>query len=117
MNKHLSSDKKISGSVIDLVSWQDQTKAAYMFALHNIKSAVNKLTEQQAKDLLSYKKSNKENFKNNITQLIAMCHHRPADSDALKKWHAAKYKNDVYLYGKAQTYGKASKTNFKALRK
>lgn len=117
VNKHLSSDKKISGSVIDLTSWQDQTKAAYMFALHNIKSAVSKLSDQEAKDLLSYRKGNKDNFKNNMTQLIAMCHHLPVDAKALQKWHAAKYKNDINTYGKAQTYGRASKNNFIALRK
>ena len=117
VNKHLSSDKKISGSVIDLTSWQDQTKAAYMFALHNIKSAVSKLSDQEAKDLLSYRNGNKDNFKNNMTQLIAMCHHLPVDAKALQKWHAAKYKNDINTYGKAQTYGRASKNNFIALRK
>jgi hypothetical protein len=88
-----------------------------MFALHNIKSAVSKLSDQEAKDLLSYRKGNKDNFKNNMTQLIAMCHHLPVDAKALQKWHAAKYKNDINTYGKAQTYGRASKNNFIALRK
>lgn len=117
VNKVLPSDKRIPWSVIDLKSWQDQTKAAYMFALYNLNTAVKKLTDQQAKDLLSYQKNNKEKFRDNMTQLIAMCHHLPVDAKALKKWHESRHRDDIYNYGKAQTYGKASKNNYEALKK
>ena len=120
VNKLLSSDKKIAGSVIDLMSWQDQTKAAYMFALFNLNAAVKQLTDKQAKDLLSYHNSNKEKCRDNMTQLIAMCHHRPADAQALKKWHEDRHKNDIYVYGSpthGAPYWKASKGNYEALRK
>jgi hypothetical protein len=49
-----------------------------MFALYNINTAIKKLTDNQAKALISYQKSNREKFKDNMTQLIAMCHHMPA---------------------------------------
>ena len=117
VNKKLPADKKIPWSVIDLKSWQDQTKAAYMFALYNLNSAVSKLSDEQARALLNYQKNNKENFRDNITQLIAMCHHMPVDAKALKKWHENKHKQDIYNYWRAQTYGKASKNNYEALKK
>ena len=117
VNEVLDKDKQIPGSVIDLKTWQDQTKAAYMFALCNLNTAVNNLTDQQAKDLFAYQKSNREDFRDNMTQLIAMCHHMPVDAKALKKWHEDKYKLDIYKYGKAQTYGKASKNNYESLKK
>ena len=88
-----------------------------MFAIQNLSTAVKKLTDQQAEDLLKYQRSHKEDFRDNITQLIAMCHHMPVDAKALKKWHEDKYKSDIYKYGKAQTYGKASKNNYEALKK
>lgn len=117
VNQFLPEWKKIPWSVIDLKTRQDQTKAAYMFALYNLNKAVSKLTNDEAKSLLQWQKTNKVKFKDNMTQLIAMCHHRPADASALKEWHKAKCKNDIYNYGKAQTYGKASKNNYEALRK
>ena len=117
VNRVVPKEDRIPWSVIDLSRWQDQTKAAYMFAIQNISTAVRKLTDQQAKDLLSYYNSNKKNFMNNMTQLIAMCHHLPVDANALKKWHEDKHKYDIYKYGKAQTYGKASKNNFTSLGK
>lgn len=117
VNKSLPNDKKIPWSVIDLNSREHQTKAAYMFALYNLNLAVKKLNDDQAKALLDYQKANQENFRDNITQLIAMCHHRPADAVALKKRHENKHKNNVYQYGKAMTYGKASKNNYEALKK
>ena len=117
VNQYLPNWEKIPWSVIDLRTWEDQTKAAYLFALYNLNNAVKNLTDQQAKDLLSYQKNHKDNFKNNITQLIAMCHHFPVDKKALRKWHEANHKSDIYNYGKAQTYGKASKNNYEALKK
>ena len=119
VNKVLPPDKKIPGSVIDLNTREEQTKAAFMNALYNLNFAIKNLTDQQAKDLLSYQKSHKESFKDNTTQLIAMCHHMPKDWISLKKWHEAKYKNDLFNYGGKYTrpYWKASKNNFKALRK
>lgn len=117
VNKVLPKGSKIPWSVIDLVSRQEQSKAAYMFAIQNLSTAVKKLTDQQAEDLLKYQRSHKEDFRDNITQLIAMCHHMPVDAKALKKWHEDKYKSDIYKYGKAQTYGKASKNNYEALKK
>ena len=79
-------------------TWQDQTKAAYMFALYNLNSAVKKLSDNQAKALMNYNKNNKERFRDNMTQLIAMCHHMPVDAKALKKWNEDKYKFDIYKY-------------------
>jgi hypothetical protein len=70
-----------------------------MFALCNINTAIKKLTDDQAKDLLVYQKSNREKFRDNMTQLIAMCHHRPADAKALKDRHKSGYKNDIFTYG------------------
>ena len=84
--------------MIDLDTRQEQTQAAYQFAIVNLSGAVAALTDQEAKDLLSYHKSNKEKFRNNMTQLIAMCHHRPIEANALKKWHNAGHKNDIYTY-------------------
>ncbi|MBQ5945255.1 hypothetical protein IJL65_02405 [bacterium] len=69
-----------------------------MFALYNLNSAVSKLSDEQARALLNYQKNNKENFRDNITQLIAMCHHMPVDAKALKKWHENKHKQDIYNY-------------------
>lgn len=120
VNKVIPEKDRIPWSVIDLISWQEQTMAAYMFAIQNLSTAVKKLTDQQAKDLLSYRRSNKEKFRDNMTQLIAMCHHRPADSITLKKWHEDKYKNDIYTYGNAshgKPYWKASKKNYESLKK
>ena len=117
VNKVLPKESKIPWSVIDLVSRQEQSKAAYMFAIQNLSTAVKKLTDQQAEDLLKYQRSHKEDFRDNITQLIGMCHHLPVDAKALKKWHEDKYKSAIYKYGKAQTYGKASKNNYEALKK
>ena len=71
---------------MDLKTWKDQTKAAYMFALYNMKLAISKLSDNQAKALITYQKSHKEKFRDNMTQLIAMCHHMPAACSALKKW-------------------------------
>ena len=117
VNKYLPDGKKIPWSVIDLKTRQDQTKAAYMFALYNLNLAVKKLDDNQAKALINYQKANKEKFRDNMTQLIAMCHHMPVDASALKKRHEAKYKNDIYNYGRAKTYGKASKNNYEALKR
>lgn len=117
VNSTLPKEQRIPGSVIDLKSWEDQTKAAYMFAIYNLNAAIKKLSEKQAKDLLEYKKNNNKLFMNNMTQLIAMCHHYPVDADALKKWHEANHVNDIYNYGRAQSYGKATKINYSALRK
>jgi hypothetical protein len=88
-----------------------------MNALYNLNLAVEKLTDQQAKELLEYQKNYRENFRDNITQLIAMCHHRTADAVALRDWHKEHHKNSIYKYGKAQTYGKASRNNYRALLK
>ena len=63
VNKALPKGKKISWSVIDLRTWKDQTKAAYMFALCNLNSAVRKLTNEEAASLLEYQKNNKENLR------------------------------------------------------
>ena len=120
VNKSLPKNKRIPWSVIDLKTWQDQTKAAYMFALYNLNMAVEKLNDQQARDLLLYQKDHRENFRDNMTQLIAMCHHWPADAQTLKKWHEDKYRNDIYNYGNAShgaPYWKASKKNYEALKK
>lgn len=117
VNKVLPSDKKIPGSVIDLKTWQDQTKAAYMFAIFNLNSAVKKLSDQQAKELLNYHKTHKKEFVDNMTQLIAMCHHFPVDAKTLKQWHEGNHRMDIYNYGKAKEYGKASKNNYEALLK
>lgn len=117
VNKVVPEEDKIPWSVIDLINWQEQTKAAYMFAIQNLSTAVSKLTDQQAKDLLAYHRSNKVKFMDNMTQLIAMCHHMPVDASALKKRHEAKYKNDINNYGRAKTYGKASKNNYEALKR
>ena len=116
MNKTLPEEERIPGSVIDLKSWEDQTKAAYMFAIYNLNTAIKNLSENQAKDLLKYKKDNNESFMSNMTQLIAMCHHFPVDADALKKWHEANHVNDINKYGRAQTYGNATKSNYSALK-
>ncbi len=118
VNKVLPKDKKISWSVIDLRTREDQTKAAYMFALYNINTAIKKLTDNQAKDLLSYKRKHKESFKDNMTQLIAMCHHMPAAWISLKKWHEDKYKSDIFNYWGKHTkpYWESSKTNYEALK-
>lgn len=70
-----------------------------MFALYNLNMAVKKLNDKQARDLLLYQKDHRENFRDNMTQLIAMCHHWPADAQTLKKWHEDKYRNDIYNYG------------------
>lgn len=117
VNKVLPKDSKIPWSVIDLVSRQEQSKASYMLSTQNLSTGIKKLTDQQAEDLLKYQRNHKEDFRDNITQLIAMCHHMPVDAKALKKWHEDKYKSDIYKYGKAQTYGKASKNNYEALKK
>ena len=119
VNTILPKDEKIEGSVIGLNTREDQTKAAYMFAIYNLSAAVKKLTDQQAKDLLAYQKSDKENFRDNITQLIAMCHHMPVASKFLKQWHEDKHRKDIYNYGKAHTkpYWRASKRNYNALKK
>ncbi len=118
VNKVLPKEKKISWSVIDLRTWEDQTKAAYMFALYNINTAIKKLSDNQAKDLLSYKRTHKESFKDNMIQLTAMCHHMPAAWISLKKWYEDKYKSDIFNYGGKHTklYWEASKTNYEALR-
>ena len=118
VNKVLPSDKKISGSVIDLRTWKDQTKAAYMFALYNVNTAIKKLTDDQAKALLVYQKSNRENFRDNMTQLIAMCHHMPAAWISLKKWQEAGYKWDIFSYWGTHTkpYWEASKVNYESLK-
>ncbi len=119
VNKVLPKEKKISWSVIDLRTWEDQTKAAYMFALYNINTAIKKLSDKQAKDLLSYKRVHRESFKDNMTQLIAMCHHMPAAWISLKKWHEDKHKNDIFNYGGTHTkpYWEASKANYESLKK
>ena len=74
-----------------------------MNALYNLNLAVKKLTDQQAKDLLAYRKNNKEKFKSNITQLIAMCHHMPVASGFLKTWHENGHKTDICNYGGKNT--------------
>lgn len=118
VNKVLPKEKKISWSVIDLRTWKDQTKAAYMFALYNVNTAIKKLTDDQAKALLAYQKSNRENFRDNMTQLIAMCHHMPAAWISLKKWQEAGYKWDIFSYGGTHTkpYWEASKVNYESLK-
>ena len=57
VNKKLPPEKRIPWSVIDLKTWEDQSKAAYMFALYNINLAIKKLDDDQAKALLNYQKS------------------------------------------------------------
>ena len=117
INEYLPDWERIPWSVIDLKTWQDQTKAAYMFAVQNLRQAVKNLTDEEAKDLLAYQKRNKENFRDNMTQLIAMCHHMPVAASNLKKWHKDNYERDMYSYGGKNTkpYWKASKINYKAL--
>lgn len=119
VNKKMPKDKKLPWSVMDLKTWKDQTKAAYMFALYNMKLAISKLSDNQAKALITYQKSHKEKFRDNMTQLIAMCHHMPAACSALKKWQEEWYKKDIYNYGGTHTqpYWKASKNNYEALKK
>lgn len=119
VNKKLLPEKRIPWSVIDLKTWEDQSKAAYMFALYNINLAIKKLDDDQAKALLNYQKSHKENFRDNITQLIAMCHHMPSACVALGKRQKEWYKMDIYNYWGKHTkpYGKASKNNYEALKK
>ena len=116
VNKYIKEkENKIPGSVIDLSNIESQTKAAYMFASYNFAIALTKLNDTEIISLLNYYKTNPENFWNNITQLIAMCHHRPVDSKHLKSWIKGNFKKDIYTYGHAHTYGKASKSNYKAL--
>jgi hypothetical protein len=61
----------------------------------------------------------RESFKDNMTQLIAMCHHMPAAWISLKKWHEDKHKNDIFNYGGTHTkpYWEASKANYESLKK
>ena len=87
-----------------------------MFDVYNFALALSKLDDDEVNDLSNYYKNNPESFMTNITQLIAMCHHRPADNLALKLWIDDNFENDIYTYGKAQTYGKASKINYMALK-
>ena len=115
VNRVVPDDEKIPWSVIDLKTWEDQTKAAYMFAIYNLNQAVKQLSDTQAKELLDYQKNNKKSFNEAITELIAMCHHMPVDKTALRERHKDKHKKNIYHYGKAQTYGKRTMNNYKAL--
>ena len=115
-------DNRIPWSVIDLKTWQDQTKAAYMLAVQNLSTAVDKLTEPQAKQLLSYQRNNKENFIINITELISSCHHMTSAVSLLEKWCKDGYKKDICSYphkykNNIEPYWMASKINYKALMK
>lgn len=113
VNKYiLDNNNKLPGSVMYLNNWESQTKAAYMFAIYNVALGLGKLTDNEADLLLLYYKKNTTSFIDNITQLIAMCHHRPVDNKALKKWIQDGFKKDIYTYGSAKTYGKASKANY-----
>lgn len=118
VNKQIADkENKLPGSVIDLHAREDQTKAAYLFGLHNFIFALKNLNDQQVKKLLEHHDTDPDAFMNNMTQLMAMCHHRPADNVALKARILEDFKCDMYRYGKAQTYGKASKVNYEALTK
>ncbi|HRX63840.1 MAG TPA: hypothetical protein P5060_01915 [Candidatus Absconditabacterales bacterium] len=118
VNKYVKNpEDKIPGSVIDLTDRESQTKAAYMFATYNFAVALSKLSDKEVDALLKYYQNNPDNFMNNITQLVAMCHHRPADNINLKKWIQGGFTKNIHQYGYAQEYGKASKKNYEALTK
>jgi|GEM_PF-6780096 len=88
-----------------------------MFATYNFAVALSKLSDKEVDALLKYYQNNPDNFMNNITQLVAMCHHRPADNINLKKWIQGGFTKNIHQYGYAQEYGKASKKNYEALTK
>jgi len=86
-----------------------------MFASYNFAFALTNLNNEETTSLLSYYKKNPKFFWNNITQLVAMCHHRPADNKNLKLWIQDDFKKNIYDYGHAKSYGKASNSNYEAL--
>jgi hypothetical protein len=119
VNKYIQNPKdKLPGSVIDLHNREKQMQAAYMFAVYNYALALIELDDSEIKSLEKYYKTNKEDFINNITQLVAMCHHRPADKIVLKNWVKDWFSRDIYNYGvkRTQEYGKATKSNYNALK-
>ncbi len=119
VNKYIQNpEHKLPGSVIDLHSREKQMQAAYMFAVYNYAMALSKLNDRQVADLERCYENNKEKFMNNITQLVAMCHHRPKDKSALKHWINDWFSRDIYHYGsieRTKSYGKATKSNYNAL--
>ena len=86
-----------------------------MFGIYNFSCALARLNDKETNDLSNYSNKNPEKFMNSVTQLIAMCHHRPVDNKVLKAWIKDKFKKDIYTYGHAKTYGKASKNNYESL--
>ena len=118
VNKYIKNkNNRLPGSVMYLNTWKNQTQAAYMFAVYNVAIGLSNLSDNEARKLLSYYTKDKTKFIDNITQLIAMCHHFPVDNKALQRWIQNDFTQDIYTYGKARTYGKASKTNYKSLKR
>lgn len=119
VNKYIQNPKdKLPGSVIDLHPREKQMQAAYMFAVYNYALALVELDDNEVVSLEKYYKTNRESFINNITQLVAMCHHRPQDKIALKNWIKDWFSRDMYHYGveRTQVYGKATKSNYDSLK-
>jgi len=94
MNPYLPEKSRIPGNVVDL-KWDDHHKAAYLFAMYNIWTLLENDRNVPALKLLTLPE-----YRNDLTQLIAIMHNMPAYwDDFLQEWYRLNTNPD-YLYKK-----------------
>lgn len=115
MNRYLSRDFKIPGSVIELYNGEHH-RAAYLFALHNF-AILAKQTSEKEFSALSMAIKRKPG---DIVTFMAVAHHAPTLAlKCMKSWLSKGAKGDlnIHLTGRLREYGKKSDNNLAALEK